>query len=160
MFPDVSEERTVPIFRVMSLWTDPQPWRWRRDLSYKLQEHITEQHGATTQKNCFPYSHAVEASNHCFRTVKNRFPSDYSIFLMHYCVLLTPYWFSMKEWNNTSYGNNGTQQLQCRESKKYSFTKLLRICSIISQCLSQKLKKENFLSNELWEIWCIRWGLN
>jgi hypothetical protein len=72
------------------------------------------------QKNSFLYSHAAETSNHCFLVVKNMFRSDYFIFLVHYCVLLTHDWFSMKAWNDTIYRSNGAQQFEWKESREYS----------------------------------------
>jgi len=154
MIPDLPKECVVSNFRVMSPWGDPQPWRRRWDVASKLQERIAEQHGATTQKNCFLYSHSAETSNHCFLIVNNTFRSDCFIFLVHYCVLLTHDRFSMKAWNDTRDRSNGMQQYQWRESREYSFTELLRSYSIIWQRLSPKLKKkkkEFFLANELWE---------
>jgi hypothetical protein len=157
MLPDVPKKCTVSNFRVMSPWTDPQPWRQRSDVASKLQKHIAEQHGATTQKNCFLYSHSAETSNHCFFIVNNTFRSDYFIFLVHYCVLLTHDRFSMKAWNDTSDRSNGTQQFQWRESRKYSFKKLLWSYSIVWQRLSPKTKKiKNKLYTELWENWCLQ----
>lgn len=75
MLPDVPKERTVSIFRVMSPWTDPQPWRRRRDFASKLQEHITEQHGATTQRSAFS-------------TVKRRKPQITVFLLLRICFVL------------------------------------------------------------------------
>jgi hypothetical protein len=145
MLPDVPKERTVSNFSVMSPWADPQPWRRRLDVASKLHEHIAEQHDATTQKNCFLYSHAAETSIHSFLIVKNMFRSDYFIFLVQYCVLLTHDWYSMKSWNDTCYRSNGTQRFQWRESREYSLTELLWSYSIIWECLSQKLKKRKII---------------
>ena len=101
------------------------PRRWRRYVSSKLRQTITQPHGTTTQKICVPNKHSSESSEHCFCVVKMKSATGSSSFYV--C------WGSRVElnagnWRNCFFqqGKQSSYLSEKSEVTKHNFSKGLK----------------------------------